>query len=70
MTSKSTWQERLQIEYHDVADRLGKLTVFLGEVNPDRIDREDLWLLIVQKSVMAAYFEILNKRLSRLKSVG
>ena len=64
------WQERLMTERDELADKLGKLKVFLeNEENLKPIANNDVALLMAQKYAMMQYLDILNTRIVCLVGV-
>ena len=61
-----TWQERLQTEFDELAEKLIKLEKFFDTSEYDVLAGEDKYLLKNQCSVMRNYRMILNSRIQRL----
>ena len=61
----SRFVERLAVEITELNERYTKLERFLSSGDTSNITNEDKWLLHTQKSIMAAYLQILNLRMER-----
>ena len=66
--SKSTWLDRLRVEYSDLVDKIEKLEVYLDATpTEDQVGRE---LLVVQSSIMDAYKTVLEARVLSAEKEG
>ena len=65
----STFIDRLEKEAEELNLRYDKLDKFLLAGDKSNISKEDIWLLSIQKNIMASYLQVLSLRLDRAKRV-
>ena len=65
MNEKESWQERVQKEATDVYDRLSRLDAFLDEGGAEAagVTGKARDLLVEQRFIMRAYYDVLCRRL-------
>ena len=62
-----SWQERLQVEYDELTERIANLLEFFDRNEFDDLEEEEKSLLLNQHTAMTEYRTILISRLYRLK---
>lgn len=64
----SDFKSRLELEKVELDEKLSKLTVFLDSEKSDELEFKAKTLLIIQKSIMSAYSNVLDARLKLLNN--